>query len=117
MTDNGLLAFDLASGTTTLAQNISGTGSLKHPASNVLCLTGSNTYSGSTTITSGGTLQIGSGGATARSATPVAIADGGLLAFDLSSGTTTFALHQRQRRPDADGTQPAGAHRQQYLHR
>ena len=91
--DNGTLAFDLASGTTTFAQSISGTGSLRQAASNVLCLTGNNTYSGSTTITSGGTLQIGSGGGAGSIVNTIAIADGGLLAFDLSSGTTlTFAL-------------------------
>jgi autotransporter-associated beta strand protein len=49
-----------ASGTTTIANAISGTGTLTQTAG-TLILTGANTYSGDTTINDG-TLQVGSGG-------------------------------------------------------
>src|SRR5262249_10381267 len=48
--------------TLTLAANISGAGALSKAGSGTLILTGSNTYGGGTTIT-GGTLQLGNGGA------------------------------------------------------
>ena len=41
---------------------ISGSGGLTQMGPSLLTLTGSNTYSGATTIASGGTLQIGNGG-------------------------------------------------------
>ena len=57
--DSGTLAFDLSSGTTTFAQNISGTGGLRLAGSSELTLTGSNNYTGGTTI-AGGTLEVSS---------------------------------------------------------
>ena len=57
---------------------------------NLLVLTGNNTYSGSTTIASGGTLQVGNG-ASGSIANTISVADNGLLAFDLSSSTTLSA--------------------------
>ena len=50
--------------------------------------TGSNTYSGLTTITAG-TLQLGSGGATGSISSSGLVIDNGVLAFDLS-GSTNF---------------------------
>ena len=50
VSDNGLLEFRSLSGTTTLAAAVSGSGGLTQMASSMLVLTGSNTYSGPTTI-------------------------------------------------------------------
>ncbi len=58
--DNSALVFN-RSDALTYAGNISGTGSLTQAGSGTLTLTGSNSYSGLTTI-SAGTLQIGNGG-------------------------------------------------------
>ena len=86
--DSGTLAFDLAPGTTIFATVISGSGGLTQMgAGNVLTLTGSNTYTGATTITAG-TLQIGSGGAAGSISSTAAVTDNGTLAFNLSSSTT-----------------------------
>ena len=57
---------------------------------NTLILTGSNTYSGSTTISSG-TLQLGNGAVAGSINNTSGVANSGVLAFNLSSGTTTFA--------------------------
>ena len=89
--DSGLLAFDRSSGTTSFAAAISGAGGLTQMGPNLLILTGSNTYSGSTTIAGGGTLQIGSGAAAGSINNTGQVTDNGLLAFNLSSGTTTLA--------------------------
>jgi fibronectin-binding autotransporter adhesin len=64
VTDNGTLAFDQVS-SVTFAGAISGTGTVEQIGSGTLRLTGNNTYSGATTVSSG-TLQAGS--ATAISA-------------------------------------------------
>jgi fibronectin-binding autotransporter adhesin len=58
ITDNGALAFDV-NGTQTLANNISGSGTVTQLGGTTL-LTGNNTYSGTTTINAGTTLQAGS---------------------------------------------------------
>ena len=57
--------FDVSTSTTAVGA-IGGTGALIQEGSGTLILTGANTYSGSTTINSGGTLQIGGGGSSAR---------------------------------------------------
>ena len=49
------------SGTSTIGSNISGLGSVRHSGAGTGVLTGTNTYSGVTTI-SAGTLQVGNGG-------------------------------------------------------
>ena len=58
--DDGTLAFD-RSDTITFSNFISGTGNLLQEGSGTTILTGDNTYSGGTTISSG-TLQVGDGG-------------------------------------------------------
>ena len=70
-----------------LAADISGTGSLAKSGTGILILTGANTYAGGTAI-NGGTLQIGSGGATGSIGGNVA--DNGVLAFNRSD-TVSFA--------------------------
>ena len=69
----------------TLANTISGFGSLtKSAGSTTLTLTGNNTYSGTTTI-NGGTLQIGNGGATGSIGNG-AVVNNGALVFNRSGG-------------------------------
>ena len=70
-------------------QNGSGTVALTLSGAGAEVLAGSNTYTGATTI-SGGTLQIGSGGTSGSINGTSAVSDSGTLAFDFSSGTTTF---------------------------
>ena len=82
--DNGLIQADFTD-TTTLAASISGSGQLVKLGSGTLILTGTNTYSGLTTI-SGGTLQIGNGG-TSGSITSNVL-DNGILVFDRSDSFT-----------------------------
>ncbi len=72
----------------TLSQVVSGNGSLTLAGGAVLAVTASNTYSGLTTINSGGTLQIGNGGTTGSINNTSGVTDNGLLAFDLSSSMT-----------------------------
>ncbi len=86
VTDNSLLAFDL-SGTMTLSAAISGGGGLSQIYPSLLILTGSNTYSGQTTI-SAGTLQIGNGGTTGSIGSTSGVGDNAALAFDLSTAAT-----------------------------
>ena len=91
VTDNSLLTFDV-SGTTTLSAAVSGGGGLSQITSSLLIVTGSNTYTGPTTI-SNGTLQIGSGGTAGSINNTSGIGGNGTLAYDLSNPTTlSFAL-------------------------
>ena len=90
VSDNGLLAFYLSSGTTSVSAAISGSGALTQMGSNLLILSGSDTYTGPTTITSG-TLQIGNDGNAGSINGTSSVTDNGLLEFYLSSGTTTFS--------------------------
>lgn len=76
--DNGTLAFDRAD-SFAFAGAISGTGALVQEGVGTTALTGTNSYSGGTQITSG-TLQIGNGG-TSGSITGNVL-DNGTLAFD-----------------------------------
>ncbi len=87
VTDNGSLVFDL-SNSPTIANAISGTGSLTQESSS-LVLTGANTYSGTTTINSGAGLQIGLSPNTNSGALGTGpITDNGSLTFDINSSPT-----------------------------
>ena len=83
--DNGSLAFNRASNLT-VANPISGSGTLTQNGTGALILTGANSYTGNTTINVG-TLQIGNGGAVGSLGTGP-VADNSKLAFDLSSSPT-----------------------------
>ncbi len=83
--NNSLLAFN-RSDAQTFGGVISGTGSLAKLGANLLTLTGSNTYSGATTISSG-TLQIGDGNTTGSIASGT-VANSGVLAFNRSDAQT-----------------------------
>ena len=72
----------------TLSQVVSGNGSLTAAGIAVLAVTSSNTYTGATTINSGATLQIGSGGTAGSINGASGVTDNGTLAIDLSSSTT-----------------------------
>jgi autotransporter-associated beta strand protein len=85
--DNAALVFNLSSATT-IANVISGGGSLTQAGTGTVVLAGNNTYSGGTTINAGTTLQVGSGGVTGNLGTG-AVTDNGDLIFNIS-GTTTI---------------------------
>jgi outer membrane autotransporter protein len=78
--DNGTLAFD-RSDVFTFGGVISGTGNVRQIGSGATVLTGTNTYSGGTTV-SAGTLQLGNGGTNGSIIGNVV--DNGTLAFDRS---------------------------------
>jgi autotransporter-associated beta strand protein len=77
ITNNGQLLF-IQTESHTVANAISGTGSVEQRGSGVLTLSGSNSYSGITTITTG-TLQAGSNTALGTTAGGTTIADGATL--------------------------------------
>jgi autotransporter-associated beta strand protein len=84
VTDSATLTIDLSSGLT-LNGVISGTGKLTQIGAGTTSLTGADTYSGGTTISSG-TLQIGNGGTTGSITGNVT--DNAAFAIDLSSSLT-----------------------------
>ncbi|MBS0473227.1 MAG: autotransporter-associated beta strand repeat-containing protein [Proteobacteria bacterium] len=84
VTDNGTLKFN-RTGSLAFGGNVSGNGQLVQAGSGTTILTGTNTYSGGTTI-SAGALQIGNGGTTGSIAGDVT--DNGTLAFARTDATT-----------------------------
>ncbi len=87
ITDNGLLLFDGGAGSDTIyATAITGSGALTLDTG-ILGLTGTNTYTGNTTIDVGATLQLGEGGTTGTVAGQ--IVDNGLVQFNYSGSVTT----------------------------
>jgi autotransporter-associated beta strand protein len=85
ITNNGSVVFDQAS-PGTYAGVMSGTGSLTKQNSDTLILTGANTYTGTTAISSG-TLQIGDGGTSGTLGTG-AVTNDGTLSFNRSNALT-----------------------------
>ncbi|MBS0273290.1 MAG: autotransporter-associated beta strand repeat-containing protein [Proteobacteria bacterium] len=83
--DNGSLVFNHSS-PVTYGGVISGSGTLTQSGAGTLILTGDNTFSGLTTVTSGDALQLGNGGATGSVTST--IADDGTLAFYRSNALT-----------------------------
>ena len=78
VSDSGVLEFDRSDSSITFSQAVSGTGGLVQAGSGTLILTGSNTYSGGTTI-SAGTLQLNNANAAQNSTVTVGTVNG--LAF------------------------------------
>jgi fibronectin-binding autotransporter adhesin len=85
--DNAQLTYDL-NVSSTVSAIISGTGSLTQKGTNTLVLTAANTYTGGTTISSAGTLQLGNGGTTGSISSTGAVVDNGNLTFDRSDNIT-----------------------------
>ncbi|WP_181431424.1 beta strand repeat-containing protein, partial [Paraburkholderia silvatlantica] len=86
VTDNAILAFDPASGTTMTEPGvISGTGQVQQIGTGTAVLTGTNIYTGGTTV-SAGTLQLGNG--TTNGSITGNVTDNATLAFDPASGST-----------------------------
>jgi len=86
VTNNAALVFG-QTGTLTVANAISGTGTVTQSGSGTTILTGDNTYSGTTTIDAAGTLQIGDGGTTGTLGTG-GVTNNGTLAFNRSNDIT-----------------------------
>ncbi|MEN6558707.1 MAG: autotransporter-associated beta strand repeat-containing protein, partial [Thermoguttaceae bacterium] len=85
--NSALLAFDY-NGDQTYGYVISGSGGLKKYGTGMLTLTGSNTFTGTTTV-SAGTLQIGDGGTTGSlSAGAITVDSGATLKFNRSDSYT-----------------------------
>jgi len=99
--DNGTLAFNRTD-TVTLANLVSGTGSLRQIGTGTLILTANNTYSG-TTVISAGTLQIGDGGTTGTLGTG-AVTDNGTLTFNRSDSLIVSNAISGSGRLIQDGT-------------
>ena len=87
VTNNGALIFN-RNNALTVASAISGTGTLTQAGTNVLSLTGTNNYSGATTIASG-TLSVGAGGATGTLGTGSQVINNGTLQLN-RTGTLTL---------------------------
>ncbi|MEI9995617.1 MAG: autotransporter-associated beta strand repeat-containing protein [Rhizomicrobium sp.] len=86
VTDPSALVFD-HSNDITFSHNISGIGRLEKDGSDTLILTGSNFFTGGTTIATGA-LQIGNGGTAGTIAGDVAIASGATFAIDLDNAVS-----------------------------
>jgi autotransporter-associated beta strand protein len=84
--NNGALVFD-RSGSNFVDNAISGTGTLTATEGDILVLSGTNTYSGTTTINAGGSLQVGSGGTSGTLGTG-AVTNNGFLTFARSDNPT-----------------------------
>ena len=87
VSNSGALEFD-RSDTVVFGSAIRGTGSLDQLGNGTLVLTGSNSYSGGTTIDAS-TLRIGNGGSSGSITGKVSISNGGVLAFS-RSGNVVF---------------------------
>jgi fibronectin-binding autotransporter adhesin len=85
--DSAALVFNLSS-LTTIANVISGGGSLTQAGAGTVILAANNTYSGGTTINAGTTLQVGNGSTTGNLGSG-AVTDNGDLTFN-TTGTTTI---------------------------
>jgi autotransporter-associated beta strand protein len=81
--NNGLLILD-RSGTVTFRDIVSGTGGVIYNSTGTLILTGSNSYSGGTTIQNAGTVQVGAGGTVGSLTGNVRANSFGTLAFNRS---------------------------------
>jgi fibronectin-binding autotransporter adhesin len=84
ITNNGALVYDLTS-TGTLGMSISGTGSLTKQASGALILSGSNSYTGATTINAG-TLEVQNANALGTTAAGTTVSSGAVLKVYNASG-------------------------------
>lgn len=81
---DSLLIFDGLSAAQTYSGIISGTGGLERAGGGTTILTGENTYTGNTLIESGGTLQLGNGGAPGALSPLTNITDNGVLNINQS---------------------------------
>ncbi|MBS7791996.1 autotransporter-associated beta strand repeat-containing protein [Roseococcus sp. SDR] len=78
ITNNAALVF-ARNDTVTLANAISGTGTLTQAGSGTLILTGANTQTGLTTINAGGTIQLGDGGTSGQISGGAVVNNGALV--------------------------------------
>jgi fibronectin-binding autotransporter adhesin len=85
---SGTLTTGAAGGTNIYGGVISGTGGLNVVAPGNVVLTGTNTYTGPTSIASGGRLELGFGGGTGTIANSSSVSGAGTLQFDLNNINT-----------------------------
>ena len=88
ITDNSALIFNEPANVT-YGGVISGSGSLTVKGTKTVVLTANNTYTGATNIETGGTLQVGNGGASGSISNSSSIVNNGTLTIDVT-GTTTL---------------------------
>ena len=140
MTDNGALVFSLSNAAATVANAVSGVGSLTQAGTGILTLSGSNTYGGGTTIDAGtlklgtsaslpsgtavtdyGTLDLGSFAATVAALTGTGTVNhSGTGSSTLTVGSGAFSgagKHRGNARFAQDRSRPIGPQRQQHLSR
>ncbi|NBV86542.1 MAG: hypothetical protein EBS01_09850, partial [Verrucomicrobia bacterium] len=89
ITNNGSLQISVVDGSKTVGNSISGTGSLEKTDSGLLVLSGANTYSGSTTLTSG-TVRMGSSLSLGGTASAI-VFKGGVLQYGYNTGVTDLS--------------------------
>ncbi len=88
-----LTAASVSANAGTISSILAGSGNLTKTGAGTLVLTGTNTYSGTTTI-SAGTLQVGNNGATGLVGTgAVSVASGATLAFNRASGANQVSAN------------------------
>ena len=112
--NDGALVFN-RSDTITFGGDVSGAGMLRQIGTGTLILTGTNTYTGGTSIGSGSTLQIGDGGTTGSIIGNVV--NDGTLAFKRADTIDVRRRRVRHRRASTGRRRHADSHRHQHLYR
>jgi autotransporter-associated beta strand protein len=104
-----------STGTSTVNGVISGAASVTQAGSGTVTLVANNTYTGTTTVNAGSTLQVGNNTPTGTLGSG-AVTNNGNLIFN-NSGAKPQQQHQRLGQPEQDGRRPALCLRQPDLHR
>ena len=114
MINNAILTFN-RSNALTVANDISGTGAVNQNGNGTTILTGTNTYTGGTTINNG-VLQLGDGGTTGSIVGNVNVTTGEDLAFNRSDTMSFAGVISGAGTVQQIGTGDDGPNRDQYLH-
>jgi len=90
ITNNGTLAFNRSDSGLIISLVISGSGAVNQLGSGTTILSASNSYTGQTTISSGGTLQLGNGGTAGNLLNTSGVLNNGTLVFSRSTTGVSF---------------------------